>query len=80
VTLPLSQSRLEALLESADLLHASLELDDLLRHLLRSIMGRLVVSRGLIAVEDDAPFVASAGSRASRPGRSSTRRRRGPPG
>lgn len=53
MTLPLSQSRLEALLESANLLHASLELDDLLRHLLRSIMGRLVVSRGLIAVEDD---------------------------
>ena len=53
MTLPLSQSRLEALLESANLLHASLELDELLRHLLRSIMGRLVVSRGLIAVEDD---------------------------
>jgi sigma-B regulation protein RsbU (phosphoserine phosphatase) len=40
----------EALLESAQLLHASLDLDSLLRHLLRSVMGRLAVSRGLIAV------------------------------
>ena len=40
----------EALLESAQLLHASLELEPLLRHLLRSVMGRLAVSRGLIAV------------------------------
>lgn len=42
----------EALLESAQLLHASLELEPLLRHLLRSVMGRLAVSRGLIAVAD----------------------------
>jgi sigma-B regulation protein RsbU (phosphoserine phosphatase) len=45
-------SRLEALLESAQLLHSSLDLDDLLRHLLRSVMGRLLVKRGLIAVTD----------------------------
>ncbi|HEX8473227.1 MAG TPA: SpoIIE family protein phosphatase [Pyrinomonadaceae bacterium] len=45
--------RLEALLESAQLLHSSLNLEDLLRHLLRSVMGRLLVSRGLIAVEDE---------------------------
>lgn len=46
-------SRLEALLESAQLLHSSLDLDDLLRHLLRSVMGRLLVTRALIAVEED---------------------------
>jgi phosphoserine phosphatase RsbU/P len=45
--------RLQALLESAELLHASLELDDLLRHLLRTVMGRLVVGRGLVAVDTD---------------------------
>src|SRR5262245_7651393 len=49
----LGPSRLEALLESAQLLHASLNLDDLLRHLLRSVMGRLLVTRGLIAVSQD---------------------------
>ncbi|MFN0085791.1 MAG: SpoIIE family protein phosphatase [Blastocatellia bacterium] len=47
----LDVSRLEALLESADLLHSSLDLDDLLRHLLRSVMGRLLVTKALIAVE-----------------------------
>lgn len=45
-------SRLEALLESAQLLHSSLDLDDLLRHLLRSVMGRLLVKRGMIAVTE----------------------------
>jgi phosphoserine phosphatase RsbU/P len=53
VDTPLGLSRLEALLESAELLHSSLELDDLLRHLLRTVMGRLVVGRGLVAVEQD---------------------------
>lgn len=43
---------LESLLESARLLHASLDLDDLLRHLLRTVMGRLVSARGLVAVSD----------------------------
>ncbi len=43
----------EALLESAQLLHSSLDLDQLLRHLLRSVMGRLLVSKSLIAVADD---------------------------
>lgn len=43
----------EALLESAQLLHSSLNLDDLLRHLLRSVMGRLLISKGLIAVSSD---------------------------
>ncbi|MBO0719730.1 MAG: PP2C family protein-serine/threonine phosphatase [Blastocatellia bacterium] len=49
----LSESRLEALLESAQLLHSSLDLDGLLRHLLRSVMGRLLASKGLIAVVKD---------------------------
>jgi len=53
VDLRLSASRLEALLESAQLLHSSLELEDLLRHLLRSVMVRLLVSRGFVAVEED---------------------------
>ncbi|MCI0665831.1 MAG: hypothetical protein L0220_32640, partial [Acidobacteria bacterium] len=48
----LGESRLEALLESAQLLHSSLNLNDLLRHLLRSVMGRLLVSKGLIAVSE----------------------------
>jgi sigma-B regulation protein RsbU (phosphoserine phosphatase) len=66
----LKASRLEALLESAHLLHASLDLDDLLRHLLRSVMGRLVVSRACIAVsEGGAMRVAlSRGLQAIRPG------------
>ena len=45
------QSRLEALLESVRLLHSSLELDDLVRHLLRSGMGRLMARSGFIALE-----------------------------
>jgi sigma-B regulation protein RsbU (phosphoserine phosphatase) len=53
MTQPLGASNLEALLESAQLLHASLDLDDLLKHLLRTVMGRLVVGKGLLAVEND---------------------------
>ena len=34
-----SVSRLESLLESAQLLHATLDLDTLLKHLLRTLMG-----------------------------------------
>lgn len=52
-TTSLDASRLESLLESAQLLNASLDLDSLLRHLLRTVMGRLLVGRGLIAVEDE---------------------------
>ncbi|MFN8001548.1 MAG: GAF domain-containing SpoIIE family protein phosphatase [Acidobacteriota bacterium] len=48
----LGPSRLEALLESAQLLHSSLNLDDLLRHLLRSVMGRLLITKGVIAVAE----------------------------
>lgn len=47
----LGVTRLEALLESAQLLHSSLDLDDLLRHLLRSVMGRLLVAKAFIAVD-----------------------------
>ena len=49
----LSSSRLEALLESAQLLHSSLNLDELLRHLLRSFMGRLLAAKGMIAVSGE---------------------------
>src|SRR5262249_438245 len=58
----LDASRLEALLESAQLLHSSLNIEDLLRHLLRSVMGRLLVGKALIAVEEDETMrVALAG-------------------
>ncbi|MBA2621263.1 MAG: hypothetical protein H0U87_08690, partial [Acidobacteria bacterium] len=46
-------SRLEALLESAQLLNSSLDLDSLLRHLLRTVMGRTLVGRGFVAVEEN---------------------------
>jgi sigma-B regulation protein RsbU (phosphoserine phosphatase) len=49
----LEVSRLEALLESAQLLHSSLNLQDLLRHLLRSVMGRLLVAKAFIAVSHE---------------------------
>lgn len=48
----LDASRLESLLESARLLSSSLQLDDQLRHLLRTIMGRLLVTRAVIALYD----------------------------
>jgi sigma-B regulation protein RsbU (phosphoserine phosphatase) len=49
----LSHSGLQALLESARLLNASATLDELLSHLIRTVMGRLLVTRGVIAIEDD---------------------------
>jgi sigma-B regulation protein RsbU (phosphoserine phosphatase) len=49
----LGESRLEALLESAELLHASLRLEDLLRHLMRTVMGRLLVGRAVVAIRKD---------------------------
>ncbi|MBI4850946.1 MAG: serine/threonine protein kinase [Acidobacteria bacterium] len=49
-TKTLDPSRLESLLESTELLHSSQDLSEMLRHLLRTVMGRLLVSRGLIAV------------------------------
>src|SRR5512133_4024971 len=48
---PLDTSRLEALLESAQFLQ-SLDLDELLRHLLRTAMGRLLVTRACVAVRE----------------------------
>ncbi len=49
----LGASSLEALLESAQLLHASLDLKTLLQHLLRTVMGRLLAAKGFIAVVED---------------------------
>ncbi len=49
----LDSSRLAALLESAQLLHTSVDLEDLLRHLLRTVMARMLAGRGMIAVEED---------------------------
>ncbi len=58
----LGDSRLQSLLESAKLLSSSLALPDLLAHLLRTVMGRLLVSKAVIAVtEDEGPmYVAFA--------------------
>jgi sigma-B regulation protein RsbU (phosphoserine phosphatase) len=52
-TTSLDSTRLEALLESAQLLNSSLDLGSLLQHLLRTIMGRLLVGRGFVAVENE---------------------------
>ena len=49
----LGDSRLQALLESAKLLSSSLALPDLLAHLLRTVMGRLLVSKAVLAVDLD---------------------------
>ena len=46
----LGASRLESLLESAKLLNSTLQLDDLLGHLLRTVMGRYLITRGVIAI------------------------------
>jgi len=50
-TVKLGDSRLQALLESAKLLSSSLALPELLAHLLRTVMGRLLVSKAVIAVD-----------------------------
>ncbi len=49
----LDATRLESLLESAQLLNSSLDLDSLLKHLLRTVMGRTLVGRGFVAVGED---------------------------
>lgn len=55
----LDASRLESLLESARLLGSSLELEEQLRHLMRTVMGRLLATRGLIALEEpEGPRIA----------------------
>ncbi len=48
-------AKLESLLESARLLN-SLELDDLLKHLLRTAMGRLLTTKAAIAIEREGQF------------------------
>ncbi|MDE3198719.1 MAG: PP2C family protein-serine/threonine phosphatase [Acidobacteriota bacterium] len=42
---------LESLLESAKLLNSTLNLDDLLGHLLRTVMGRYLIARGVVAIQ-----------------------------
>src|SRR5664279_1463256 len=49
----LSHSGLQALLESARLLNGSPSLNELLSHLFRTVMGRLLVTRGVIAIDDN---------------------------
>jgi sigma-B regulation protein RsbU (phosphoserine phosphatase) len=49
----LDTSRLESLLESARILSSSLRLEDQLNHLLRTVMGRLLVTRAMVAVRED---------------------------
>lgn len=53
MTTGLDASRLESLLESAKLLNSTLDLELILKHLLRTVMGRLVARRGLIAIRHD---------------------------
>lgn len=48
----LDATRLESLLESAKLLSSSLKLEDQLRHLLRTVMGRLLIMRAAVALTD----------------------------
>jgi sigma-B regulation protein RsbU (phosphoserine phosphatase) len=52
----LDASRLESLLESAKVLSSSLKLEDQLSHLLRTMMGRLLVSRAAVAVRSGEQF------------------------
>jgi sigma-B regulation protein RsbU (phosphoserine phosphatase) len=51
-------AKLESLLESARLLN-SLELDDLLKHLLRTVMGRMLVTKAAIAIQRDGRMEAA---------------------
>jgi len=48
----LSLSGMQALLDSVRLLNASLNLQDLLSHLARTVMGRLLVTRVAVAIEE----------------------------
>lgn len=48
----LDASRLESLLESARILGSSLDLREQLNHLMRTVMGRLLVTRALVALRD----------------------------
>lgn len=66
----LDPSRLEALLESARLLQSSLDLSPLLKHLLRASMGRLLATRGMIAVRERDGQLRIAMQRGGAPDRS----------
>lgn len=56
----LDASRLESLLESARVLGSSLDLHEQLNHLMRTLMGRLLVTRALIALRDGDGWRAAA--------------------
>jgi sigma-B regulation protein RsbU (phosphoserine phosphatase) len=56
----LDASRLESLLESARLLGSSLELDQQINHLLRTIMGRLLATRALVALDQPGGYRVAA--------------------
>lgn len=56
----LDASRLESLLESARILGSSLNLHEQLSHLMRTVMGRLLVTRALIALKDGEGWKAAA--------------------
>lgn len=58
--LRLDASRLESLLESARILGSSLDLHEQLNHLMRTVMGRLLVTRALIALRDGEGWRAAA--------------------
>lgn len=56
----LDASRLESLLESARILGSSLDLHEQLNHLMRTLMGRLLVTRALIALRGGSGWRAAA--------------------
>jgi sigma-B regulation protein RsbU (phosphoserine phosphatase) len=56
----LDASRLASLLESAKVLGSSLELDQQLNHLLRTVMGRLLATRAVIALGDAGSYRVAA--------------------
>ena len=58
--LRLDSSRLESLLESARILGSSLDLEEQLNHLMRTVMGRLLVTRALVALRDGDGWRAAA--------------------
>jgi nitrate/nitrite-specific signal transduction histidine kinase len=56
----LDASRLESLLESARVLGSSLDLDQQLAHLLRTVMGRLLATRAVITLKDSGGYRVAA--------------------
>lgn len=56
----LDASRLESLLESAQVLGSSLDLEQQLAHLLRSVMGRLLATRAVIALSESGVYRVAA--------------------